>query len=354
VIYRHLDKQPPGDGWTVGGPRTPTLEDGRLYGRGAADDGYASFVALAALRAIEHAGLPAARCVLVLQTSEESGSGDLLQVLDPIGKVIGTPSAIVVLDSICHDLDRLWLTTSPRGGLTLDLTVATLTQAAHSGGVGGLAPSPIVVAGALLARLAPVGSDWVSLDALGAEVPEDRRREAERLVSVLGRTLTGGLRLRPGVQPTDPDPVAGLLRTTWQSVISVIGVDGIPAVASAPNAIPGAVTLRLSLRFPPTVAPHRAAETVLAAVPDEVGRALRAASQRHLGHASRGVRRGRRHPSGECPGGSVAADSLRRHRSAGSAGQSPWARRVGRCRGDAPTDLLSGGCAGGRQECRRR
>ncbi|MGH8057793.1 MAG: M20/M25/M40 family metallo-hydrolase, partial [Candidatus Entotheonellia bacterium] len=79
LMYGHLDKQPPMVGWRDGlGPWTPSLTpDGRLYGRGAGDDGYAVFAALATVKALKDHGQPHGRIVILIECSEESGSYDL-------------------------------------------------------------------------------------------------------------------------------------------------------------------------------------------------------------------------------------------------------------------------------------
>ncbi len=78
LLYGHLDKQPEMTGWRDGlGPWTPVIEGDRLYGRGGADDGYAAFAALSAIEVAKAHGLDHARCVVLIEASEESGSPDL-------------------------------------------------------------------------------------------------------------------------------------------------------------------------------------------------------------------------------------------------------------------------------------
>ena len=78
LLYGHLDKQPEFTGWQEGlAPWEPVLRDGRLYGRGGADDGYAVFASLAAIAALEEQRIPRARCVVLIEACEESGSYDL-------------------------------------------------------------------------------------------------------------------------------------------------------------------------------------------------------------------------------------------------------------------------------------
>src|SRR5262245_1213638 len=83
LLYGHLDKQPEMVGWEPGlGPWEPVLRGDRLYGRGSADDGYAAFAATTALRALAEQKIPHARCVLLIEACEESGSGDLPAYID--------------------------------------------------------------------------------------------------------------------------------------------------------------------------------------------------------------------------------------------------------------------------------
>src|SRR5690348_13406701 len=116
LLYGHLDKQPEMVGWAEGyGPWTPRIDGDKLYGRGGADDGYAMFSALTALLALREQGAPHARCVLVIEACEESGSYDLPHYIDHLARRIGRPSLVVCLDSGCGNYDQLWLTTSLRG-----------------------------------------------------------------------------------------------------------------------------------------------------------------------------------------------------------------------------------------------
>jgi acetylornithine deacetylase/succinyl-diaminopimelate desuccinylase-like protein len=75
LLYGHLDKQPEFNGWRNDlGPWTPKYENGLLYGRGGADDGYAVYAAITAIEALDAQGIPRPRCVGLIETCEESGS----------------------------------------------------------------------------------------------------------------------------------------------------------------------------------------------------------------------------------------------------------------------------------------
>src|SRR6202165_4677297 len=135
LLYGHLDKQPEFTGWLPGlGPWEPVIRDGKLYGRGGADDGYAVFSSLTAIAALQAQGIAHARCVVLIEGCEESGSYDLPFHVEALAARIGQPSLVVCLDAECADYDRLWMTTSLRGSLVGALSIQMLTEGVHSGG----------------------------------------------------------------------------------------------------------------------------------------------------------------------------------------------------------------------------
>src|SRR5205814_381511 len=139
LLYGHLDKQPEMVGWAEGyGPWIPRLEGDKLYGRGGADDGYAMFAALTALAGLREQGVPHARCVILIEACEESGSYDLPYYVEHLSARIGSPSLVICLDSGCGNYDQLWLTTSLRGIAAGTLTVRISEDAVHSGDAGNV------------------------------------------------------------------------------------------------------------------------------------------------------------------------------------------------------------------------
>src|SRR3990167_4200612 len=124
LLYGHLDKQPEMKGWDADlHPWKPVLRGDRLYGRGAADDGYAAFASLAAILALHEQKIPHARCVILIEACEESGSTDLPFYVEALKDRIGQPSLVICLDSGCSNYEQLWLTTSLRGLLNGVLTI---------------------------------------------------------------------------------------------------------------------------------------------------------------------------------------------------------------------------------------
>ena len=124
LLYGHLDKQPEFTGWEEGlGPWSPVIRDGKLYGRGGADDGYAIFSSVAAIQALKTRNIALPRCLVMIEASEESGSIHLPAHLEALGAQLGTPSLVVCLDAECGNYQQLWSTTSLRGNLTGRLRV---------------------------------------------------------------------------------------------------------------------------------------------------------------------------------------------------------------------------------------
>ena len=89
------------------------VENGLLYGRGGADDGYAVYAAITAIEALDAQGIPRPRFVGLIESCEESGSFDLPAYLDVLKPRLGDVSLVVCLDSGAGNYDQLWLTTSP-------------------------------------------------------------------------------------------------------------------------------------------------------------------------------------------------------------------------------------------------
>ncbi len=263
LLYGHLDKQPEFTGWLPGlGPWDPVLSDGKLYGRGSADDGYAVFSSLTAIAALKAQKVPLARCVLLIEASEESGSVDLPAHLQALGAAIGDPSLVVCLDAECGNYDQLWCTTSLRGNLVGTLHVRVLDEGVHSGMGTGIAPTPFRIVEQLLARIENPVTGELLLDELQATIPKDRRAQLTAAAQVLGSSVAGKIPFARGVQPVSNDPVELLINTTWRATLAVTGADGLPPVGSAGNVLLPELAFKLSLRLPPTVDADRASAAV--------------------------------------------------------------------------------------------
>src|ERR1051325_11462426 len=190
LIYGHLDKQPEMSGWREGlGPWQPRLADGKLYGRGGADDGYAVFCAFAALKALQDEGRPHARCVILIECCEEGGSYDLPPYLDHLSARVGKPDFVVGLDSGCGNYSQLWGTTSLRGLLNGVLTVEVLTEGVHSGDASGVVPTSFRIACELIDRIDNAATGMVKDRKFHAPIPAQRKAQAKRAAAVLGKVI---------------------------------------------------------------------------------------------------------------------------------------------------------------------
>jgi acetylornithine deacetylase/succinyl-diaminopimelate desuccinylase-like protein len=267
LLYGHLDKQPEFTGWLPGlGPWEPVIRDGKLYGRGAADDGYAVFSSLTAIAALKDQQIKLPRCVVLIEACEESGSVDLPAHLAALGDSIGEPSLVVCLDAECGNYEQVWCTTSLRGNLVGTLRVRVLTAGVHSGMATGIAPTPFRIIEQLLARIeSPVTGDLL-LDELHVSLPPDRRAQASAAAQVLGGEVAGKLPWAHGVQPLSNDPTELLINSSWRATLAVTGAEGLPPLGSAGNVLLPEIAIKLSLRLPPTCDAARATTAVRAAL----------------------------------------------------------------------------------------
>ncbi|HYX03134.1 MAG TPA: M20 family metallopeptidase [Reyranella sp.] len=254
LLYGHLDKQPEMKGWSEGlGPWLPVRKDDKLYGRGGADDGYAIYACLAALRGLQEQNVPRARCVIMIEACEESGSYDLPYYVDHLIDRIGKPSLVVCLDSGCGDWDRLWLTTSLRGIAAGTLTVRVLTEGVHSGDASGIVPSSFRIARGLLSRLEDEATGEIRLPDLYVQIPPQRMEQAKEAARVLGKQVHGKFPFAGSTRPMADDLGQMVLNRTWRPQLAVVGMDGYPAPGDAGNVLLPFTTAKLSLRTPPTL-----------------------------------------------------------------------------------------------------
>ena len=261
LLYGHLDKQPEMTGWSEGlGPWTPVLKGDRLYGRGGADDGYAMFGALSALLALQDQGVPRARCVILIEACEESGSYDLPAYVDHLAARIGDPSLVVCLDSGCGNYDQMWLTTSLRGVVAGVLRVDVLTEGVHSGDASGVVPSSFRILRSLIARLEDQDTGEIRLPQLHDHIPPERMSQARIAAQALGEEVYARFPFVEDMRPVTSHLAELILNRTWRPQLEVIGVDGIPPLGDAGNVLRPTTAVKLSLRTPPTLDTDRAAK----------------------------------------------------------------------------------------------
>src|SRR5687768_9138641 len=222
MLYGHLDKQPEMAGWREGlGPWTPVIEGDKLYGRGGADDGYSIFASLTAVNAVRRDKLPHARCVILIEACEESGSYDLPAYIEHLAARIGTPSLVVCLDSGCGNYDQLWCTTSLRGLVIGTLEVSLLREGVHSGDASGVVASSFRVIRGLLDRLEDAATGQIKPAELAVQIPRERVLQAGRAAEVLGDEIWTKLPFQPGGAAVAKDPAELILNRTWRPALAI-------------------------------------------------------------------------------------------------------------------------------------
>ncbi|MHA6806209.1 M20/M25/M40 family metallo-hydrolase [Salinifilum ghardaiensis] len=271
LLYGHLDKQPPAGGWSEGlDPWTPVVRGDRLHGRGAVDDGYAGYAALTALEAVRAHGGAHQRCVVLLETGEESGSPDLPAYLEHLADRLGDVGLVICLDSGAGDYDRLWLTTSLRGLAQVEVTVRVLDAGQHSGTASGIVPGSFRVLRQLLDRIEDSRTGELLLPELNVTIPDNRAAEARAAVEAAPGLVRDAIALPDGVRPVTEDETELNLNNTWRPTLSVTGADGLPLPVNAGNVLRPWTTLLLSFRLPPTADPDAALRAVTDALTTDV------------------------------------------------------------------------------------
>ena len=265
LMYGHLDKQPEMTGWDTG-PWEPVIKNGRLYGRGGADDGYAMFAALASLLALKEQGVDHSRTVILIEASEESGSPDLPAYIEYYSCRIGTPDLVVCLDSGCGNFDQLWLTTSLRGMVIGTLTVKVLTEGVHSGAGSGIVPSSFRIARQLLSRIENVETGEIIVPELQVAIPDERVAQARAAAQILGDTVIRELPFAGSTGSMAASNEDAIIQKTWKAQLAITAVDGYPLPANGGNVLLPFTTLKLSLRVPPTGDAEAARKAVKAAL----------------------------------------------------------------------------------------
>ncbi len=264
-LYGHLDKQPEFNGWRSDlGPWTPKYENGLLYGRGGADDGYAVYASLTAIMALDAQGIPRPRCVGLIESCEESGSFDLPAYIDALKPRLGNVNLVVCLDSGAGNYDQLWLTTSLRGMVSGVLKVEILDEGVHSGDSSGLVPSSFRILRHVLDRLEDSATGELLPQSFHCAVPTDRLAQVQTTARILGEEVWRRFPWACGADgaatlPTTTDPVQALINRSWKPTLSVTGADGFPELKNAGNVLRPFTAFKLSLRLPPLVDGHEAA-----------------------------------------------------------------------------------------------
>ena len=248
TLYAHHDVQPPGDekDWDSK-PFEPVERDGRLYGRGAADDKAGIMAHIAALRA--HGDQLPVSVNIFIEGEEEAGSESLPTILDKHGDALAA-DAIVLADSQNWEIGTPALTTTLRGLVRAVVTVRTLSHSVHSGMFGGPLPDALTALAQLLTRLHDDKGD-VAVPGLVSDDVAELAYDEQRL-----RAESGAL------ASTRLIGTGSILQRLWgKPTMTVIGIDA-PSVATASNTLVASARAKLSMRIAPSQDPQVAWEAL--------------------------------------------------------------------------------------------
>ena len=253
LLYGHYDKQPEFDGWEEGlAPWEPVDRDGKLYGRGGADDGYALFASLTALEALQKQSIPHPRCVVLIEGCEESGSFDLPFYVDHLKSRIGNTQLVVCLDAECGNYEQLWVTTSLRGMLPGVLSVDILSEGQHSGAAGGIVPSSFRILRHVLERIEDSASGSLH-ECLYAVIPDHIEQAALDVAQVTGPEIIERFPWVDGAHADSDDLADLVISNTWRPSLATVGLSGAPLIEDAGNTLRPNTKAKLVFRLPPSV-----------------------------------------------------------------------------------------------------
>ncbi|NQY43338.1 MAG: M20/M25/M40 family metallo-hydrolase [Legionellales bacterium] len=263
LFYGHLDKQPEMQGWDKNlGPWKPVIKDNKLYGRGGADDGYAIFLIISAIKALQAQNLPHAKCIIIIEASEESGSIDLPFYIQKMELSKVNPDLIFCLDSGCGNYEQMWVTTSLRGIVGGKLKVQVTGEGVHSGLASGIVPCSFNIIRQLLNRIEDQDTGIINIPELQVDIPLNRIQESKDAAEILQDKIYQDLPFLRETKPINNNNVELLLNRTWRSFLSITGANGLPGIELAGNVHRTYTELKLSIRIAPTLDAKKVASTL--------------------------------------------------------------------------------------------
>ena len=265
LLYAHHDVQPPGfvERWHSD-PFEPVERDGRLYGRGTADDKAGAVAHGAMVKAwLDTAGALPCNVKVLIEGEEEIGSPRLAAFLAEFGDDLRA-DVLLLADAGNWSVGTPGLTYSLRGLVSGDVTVAVMDAPVHSGMAGGPVADPVLALAEMLSSLVDEHGD-VAIDGFWDDVRELTQYERDQLAALPDNS--DGLRRAWGVLPgveLAGDPSRSIYERLWfRPAIAVIGFDSHPIEGSS-NQIVARATARISIRVAPGQDPHRLTEVLRA------------------------------------------------------------------------------------------
>jgi len=259
LLYAHHDVQPTGfvDRWTSD-PFDPVERDGRLFGRGSADDKAGAVAHATAVQAwLDTAGALPCNVTVFIEGEEEVGSPNLSAFLDRYQDDLAA-DVLVLADAGNWTVGTPGLTCSLRGLAGGVVRLQALNGPVHSGMAGGVVPDPAVALARVLASLVDEHGD-VAIDGFwdDVRVPTDAERTELAALDVSPARVLATYGARPGLEAAGDPSRSVWERLWWRPALSVIGIDSHPIEGSS-NQIVATAAARISVRLAPSQDPDRA------------------------------------------------------------------------------------------------
>jgi acetylornithine deacetylase/succinyl-diaminopimelate desuccinylase-like protein len=257
LLYAHFDKQPYGTGWDEDKqPTNPVIIDNHLYGRGSADDGYASFSILTAIKACQDHNCPLPRICIIFEGAEESTDEDLTYYFNKLMPAIGNNViAFIPLDSGCSDYGRLWITNSLRGVVDFDINIQTLDNDCNYGpeASGRIAENLFLLRKALDGVMDTTTGDIKIDECYVKDIPKEIEEEMDKEIEIVGDTFFDDIPLYDGVKPLKSDVKEAMINNRWKPSFIILGMDNCPKIEDNAFGVSKSMKIRMSMRLPPGV-----------------------------------------------------------------------------------------------------
>ena len=265
LFYSHFDKMPATTGWDEGkGATKPVIENGRLYGRGTADDGYASFSVFTAVKCCQDHGVPLPRICITIEGCEESGEEDLRYYFLKLKPIFGNVALFVCMDAGCEDYKRLWVTTTLRGTVQAKVTVNTLSLDLNANLTSGVVPDNYLIMRTIIDALQNEKGEILvpELNLPEDLIPPERVEQCKKVAEIKGEQYKKDVPLYEETEALQSDIYQLVLNKCWRPCLTVIGADGIPKFEDSGNVMKPNLSFQISFRLPPHVDCEKAKEAI--------------------------------------------------------------------------------------------
>ena len=274
LFYAHFDKQPYGTGWDKDkSPTNPVIENGRLYGRGAADDGYANFSILTAIKTCQEFNCPLPRICCLFDGAEESSVIHIKYYFNKLLPVLGKNIiAFIPLDTGCSDYNRLWIRNSLRGFFEFDINIKTLEEESHYGpeGSGVIAENLFLIRKIYDALIDSTNGEFKLDEFKVDKIPEIIEEQIQKEIEVVGDSFIKNIPLYDGVSPLKTDVKELMLNNRWKPSFNIIGIDKCPKKEERGFSLFPEIKVRASIRIPPLIDQDKAFTVLKKALSDNI------------------------------------------------------------------------------------